>query len=55
LPARPWTAPDLTGATRLVAARLADADTRVVVASESGVLVAGERPRLLAVDELPET
>jgi NAD+ diphosphatase len=36
-----------------LAARLADAATRVVVASESGVLVAGERPRLLAVDELP--
>jgi NAD+ diphosphatase len=36
-----------------LAARFADAATRVVVASESGVLVAGERPRLLAVDELP--
>ena len=37
-----------------LAARLADAATRVVVASESGVLVSGERPRLLAVDELPD-
>jgi NAD+ diphosphatase len=36
-----------------LAARLADPATRVVVAGESGVLVAGERPRLLAVDELP--
>jgi NAD+ diphosphatase len=37
-----------------LAARLADAATRVVVASDSGVLVSGERPRLLAVDELPD-
>ena len=36
-----------------LAARLADPATRVVVAGESGVLVAGERPRLLAVEELP--
>jgi NAD+ diphosphatase len=36
-----------------LAARLADPATRVVVAGESGVLVAGARPRLLAVDELP--
>jgi len=36
-----------------LAARLADPATRVVVAGEAGVLVAGERPRLLAVDELP--
>jgi NAD+ diphosphatase len=36
-----------------LAARRADPATRVVVASESGVVVAGERPRLLAVDELP--
>jgi NAD+ diphosphatase len=37
-----------------LAARLADAATRVVVASAAGVLVSGERPRLLAVDELPD-
>jgi NAD+ diphosphatase len=37
-----------------LAARIADPDTRVVVASESGVLVDGDRPRLLAVDELPD-
>jgi NAD+ diphosphatase len=36
-----------------LAARLADPGARVVVAGDSGVLVAGERPRLLAVDELP--
>jgi NAD+ diphosphatase len=36
-----------------LAARLADPATRVLAASESGVLVAGERPRLLTVDELP--
>jgi NAD+ diphosphatase len=36
-----------------LAARLADPATLVVVAGESGVLVDGERPRLLAVDELP--
>ena len=36
-----------------LAARLADPATRVVAASESGVLVAGEQPRRLAVDELP--
>jgi NAD+ diphosphatase len=34
-------------------ARLADPGTRVVAADEAGVLVDGERPRLLAVDELP--
>jgi NAD+ diphosphatase len=37
-----------------LAAQLADAGTRVVVASEAGVLVGGERPRLVAVDELPD-
>jgi NAD+ diphosphatase len=37
-----------------LAARLADPSARVVGASASGVLVAGERPRLLAVDELPD-
>ena len=37
-----------------LAARLADAATRVVVASAAGVLVSGERLRLLAVDELPD-
>jgi NAD+ diphosphatase len=37
-----------------LAARLADPATRVVAASEAGVVVAGERPRLLAVDELPD-
>ena len=36
-----------------LAARLADPATRVVAADESGVLVAGERLRLLGVDELP--
>jgi NAD+ diphosphatase len=36
-----------------LAARLADPATRAVVAGEAGVLVAGDRPRLLAVDELP--
>jgi NAD+ diphosphatase len=35
-------------------ARLADPATRVVAASEAGVVVAEERPRLFAVDELPE-
>jgi NAD+ diphosphatase len=37
-----------------LAARRADAATRVVVASAAGVLVSGERPRLVAVDELPD-
>jgi NAD+ diphosphatase len=37
-----------------LAARLADPATRVLAASEAGVVVAGERPRLFAVDELPE-
>jgi NAD+ diphosphatase len=37
-----------------LAARLADPESRVVAASEAGVVVAGERPRLLAVDELPD-
>jgi NAD+ diphosphatase len=37
-----------------LAARLADPGTRVVAASEAGVVVAGERPRLFAVDELPD-
>ena len=36
-----------------LAARLADPATRVVVASEAGVVVDDERPRLLSVDELP--
>jgi NAD+ diphosphatase len=37
-----------------LAARLADPATRVMVASDAGVVVAAdERPRLLAVDELP--
>jgi NAD+ diphosphatase len=36
-----------------LAARLADPATRVMVASEAGVVVADERPRLVAVDELP--
>jgi NAD+ diphosphatase len=36
-----------------LAARLADPHTRFVVASEAGVVVADERPRLLALDELP--
>ena len=37
-----------------LAARLADPATRVVAASEGGVIVAGERPRMFAVDALPE-
>jgi NAD+ diphosphatase len=37
-----------------LAGRLADPESRVVAASEAGVVVAGERPRLLAVDELPD-
>ena len=37
-----------------LAARLADPATRVVAASAAGVVVAGERPRMFAVDELPE-
>jgi NAD+ diphosphatase len=37
-----------------LAARLADPATRALAASPAGVLVAGERPRLFAVDELPE-
>ena len=37
-----------------LAARLADPESRVVAASEAGVVIAGERPRLLAVDELPD-
>jgi NAD+ diphosphatase len=37
-----------------LAARLADPATRALAASAAGVLVAGERPRLFAVDELPE-
>jgi NAD+ diphosphatase len=37
-----------------LAARLADPATRVVAASEAGVVVADERPRLLAMDELPD-
>ena len=37
-----------------LAARLADPATRVVAASEAGVIVAGDRPRMFAVDELPE-
>jgi NAD+ diphosphatase len=36
-----------------LAARLSDPATRVVAADENGVLVDGDRPRLLAVDELP--
>jgi NAD+ diphosphatase len=36
-----------------LAARLADPATRVMVASEAGVVVADERPRLVAVDDLP--
>jgi NAD+ diphosphatase len=36
-----------------LAARRADPATRVMVASEAGVVVADERPRLVAVDELP--
>jgi NAD+ diphosphatase len=37
-----------------LAARLAEPATRVVAASEAGVVVAGEGPRLFALDELPE-
>jgi NAD+ diphosphatase len=37
-----------------LAARLAEPATRVVAASEAGVIVAGERPRMFAVDALPE-
>jgi NAD+ diphosphatase len=37
-----------------LAARLADSATRVVAASEAGVVVAGERPRIFALDDLPE-
>jgi NAD+ diphosphatase len=37
-----------------LAARLADPATRVVAASAAGVIVAGERPRMFAVDALPE-
>jgi NAD+ diphosphatase len=37
-----------------LAARTGDPDTRVVAASESGVLVQGDRPRLLAVNDLPD-
>ena len=37
-----------------LAARLAEPATRVVAASEAGVIVAGDRPRMFAVDELPE-
>ena len=37
-----------------LAARLADPATRVVAASEAGAVVAGERPRMFAVHELPE-
>ena len=37
-----------------LAARLADPATRVVAASEAGVLVAGDRPRMFAVDDLPQ-
>jgi NAD+ diphosphatase len=37
-----------------LAARLADPATRALAASEAGVIVAGERPRRFAVDELPE-
>jgi NAD+ diphosphatase len=37
-----------------LAARIADPATRVVVGREDGVLVEGERPRLLAVDALPD-
>jgi NAD+ diphosphatase len=37
-----------------LAARLADRATRVVAASAAGVIVAGERPRMFAVDALPE-
>jgi NAD+ diphosphatase len=37
-----------------LAARHADPSTRVVAASEAGVVVADERPRLLTLDELPD-
>jgi NAD+ diphosphatase len=37
-----------------LAARRADPTTGVVVADEAGVLVNGERPRLVEVDELPD-
>jgi len=37
-----------------LAARLTDPATRVVAASEGGVIVAGERPRMFAVDALPK-
>jgi NAD+ diphosphatase len=37
-----------------LAARLADPATRALAASAGGVVVAGERPRMFAVDELPE-
>jgi NAD+ diphosphatase len=37
-----------------LAARLADPATRIAAASEAGVVVAGEGPRMFAVDELPE-
>jgi NAD+ diphosphatase len=37
-----------------LAARLADPAARVVAASAAGVIVAGERPRMFAVDALPD-
>jgi NAD+ diphosphatase len=37
-----------------LAARLADPQTRVVVASDAGIVVADERPRLVGVHELPD-
>jgi NAD+ diphosphatase len=37
-----------------LAARLAEPATRVVAASAAGVIVAGERPRMFAVDALPD-
>jgi NAD+ diphosphatase len=37
-----------------LAARLSDPATRVVAASAAGVIVAGERPRMFAVDALPD-
>jgi NAD+ diphosphatase len=37
-----------------LSARRADPATRIVAASEAGVLAAGDRPRLLTVDELPD-
>jgi NAD+ diphosphatase len=37
-----------------LAARLADPATRVVAASGAGVIIAGDRPWMFAVDELPE-